>query len=250
MRVIAAACALLSLALVRPSPQPQAAPTVHRHFDPQDRESGRYQYVPIDVAAGTEALTISYRYSGDDGTNVIDLGLFEPGSLALGTSSFRGYSGGARRTITVGRTAASPGYRAGPLPSGEWHVLLGLYKVAPGGVNVDIDVTESREPGAGDERTSRAVHARPDTAPPRTGPLWYSGALHLHTTHSDGSIVPGAVADAAQAAGLDFIVITDHNNTTHTREAMPAAPLHIVGEEVTTPGGARQRLGIAAGRMD
>jgi hypothetical protein len=69
---VTAACALLSLALVRPSPQSQASRTLHRHFDPQDRESGRYQYGPIDVAPGTEALTISYRYSGDDGTNVID----------------------------------------------------------------------------------------------------------------------------------------------------------------------------------
>jgi hypothetical protein len=55
------------------------------------------------VSADAEAVTISYSYSGDDGSSVIDLGLFEPGPLTLGTASFRGYSGGAQRTITVGR---------------------------------------------------------------------------------------------------------------------------------------------------
>ena len=85
----------------------------------------RYQYLPFTVSAEAEAVTISYSYSGDDGSSVIDLGLFEPGPLTLGTASFRGYSGGAQRTITVGRHHASPGYRTGPLPAGTWHVMLG-----------------------------------------------------------------------------------------------------------------------------
>ena len=55
------------------------------------------------MSAGTASMTISYSYTGDDGTSVIDLGLFEPGPLTLGTPAFRGYSGGAQRTITVGR---------------------------------------------------------------------------------------------------------------------------------------------------
>ena len=78
-------------------------------------------------------------------------------------------------------------------------------------------------------------------------PKWYSGALHLHTTHSDGALTPAAVADAARDAGYDFIAITDHNNTTHTREPMPSSPLHIVGEEVTTPGGHATVWGLPEG---
>ena len=85
----------------------------------------RYQYLPFELSAGTESVTISYSYTGDDGSSVIDLGLFEPGPLTLGTPAFRGYSGGAQRTITVGRNHASPGYRTGPLPAGQWHVMLG-----------------------------------------------------------------------------------------------------------------------------
>ena len=245
MRFIVAACALLSLIQTGPAPAPQAAEVLLRHFEPADRESGRYPYVPFDVAAGTGELTISYRYSGDDGTNVIDLGLFEPGSLEIGTPSFRGYSGGAQRTITVGRNSASPGYRTGPLPPGRWHVLLGLYRVAPGGVDVSIDVTRSLESRA--EPAGSETAGRPAAPTPPLERRWYSGALHLHTKHSDGALSPAALAEAALQARLDFIAVTDHNNTTHTREAMPRSPLHIVGEEVTTPAGHANVWGLEPG---
>ena len=219
-------------------PPPQV---ITRHFI---AAGSRYQYVPFEVAAGTASLTITYKYSGDDGSTVIDLGLFEPGPVTLGTATFRGYSGGAQRTITVGRSNASPGYRTGPLPAGTWHVLLGMYRVAPSGVDVAITVTEAAEdPSA--ETPATLAEARPSSA--RTGAQWYSGALHLHTKHSDGALTPGALADAVRAAGYDFLAITDHNNTTHTREPLPSSPLHIVGEEVTTPAGHASVWGLPDG---
>jgi hypothetical protein len=122
--------------------------------------------------------------------------------------------------------------------------MLGLYKVAPGGVDVEIDVTQSRD-GREPTLTAGATPVRALTPAP-TGERWFSGGLHLHTTHSDGSIGPGALAEAARSAGLEFIVITDHNNTTHTREPMAALPLHIVGEEVTTPAGHANVWGLPA----
>ena len=83
----------------------------------------RYQYLPFTVSAETEAVTISYSYSGDDGSSVIDLGLFEPGPLTLGTASFRGYSGGAQRTITVGRNIRIARLsRPDRCPPAQWHV--------------------------------------------------------------------------------------------------------------------------------
>ena len=249
MKIAATVVALLSLALAWPTAQAPANRVIHRHFDPHDRDAGRYQYVPFDVSTGTEAVTISYGYNGNDGANVIDLGLFEPGPLTLGSSSFRGYSGGAQRTITVGRNSASPGYKTGPLPAGQWHVMLGMYKVAPAGVDVEIEIQEAREePSPGPEGTApHAPSAGPRGPALQTGPRWYSGGLHLHTTHSDGSIGPAALADAARAAGLEFIAITDHNNTAHTREPLPSIPLHIVGEELTTPGGHASVWGLRPG---
>ena len=245
MRLLAAACALLPVvAAPMPAPQ-QAIQILRRHFGPADRESSRYHYVAFDVAGQTESLAIGYRYTGDTGANVIDLGLFEPGSLALGTPAFRGYSGGAQRAITVGRETSSPGYRTGPLPAGTWHVLLGLYRVAPEGVDVTIEISASRESRAADE--AQTPVAAP-IAPPAgaSNPKWYSGALHLHTTHSDGALSASALAKAVAAAGFDFYAITDHNNATHAREPLPASPLHIVGEEVTTPAGHASVWGLPA----
>jgi hypothetical protein len=80
------------------------------------------------------------------------------------------------------------------------------------------------------------------------GPRWFSGGLHLHTVHSDGTISPNALAAAAHAAGLEFIAITDHNNTTHAFEpADSTTPLRIVGEEITTPAGHANAWGLRAG---
>jgi hypothetical protein len=242
VRTAAALVALLTLASAT-APQLQTTVVLQGHFMPG---GPRYQYLPFTVSAGTEAVTISYSYSGDDGSSVIDLGLFEPGPLTLGTTSFRGYSGGAQRTITVGRRSASPGYKTGPLPAGTWHVMLGMYKVAPSGVDVKVTIAEAKEESPTPTETVAGPRG-PAGLPTAPEAKWYSGALHLHTRHSDGSMDPAAVADAARTFGFDFIAITDHNNTIHTREPMPPIPLHIVGEEVTTPGGHANVWGLAKG---
>ena len=244
MRIAAAIVALLTLAQTPALPL-QMTQVLNGHFVPG---GPRYQYLPFTVSPGTESLTIGYSHTGDDGSSFIDLGLLEPGPLTLGTPSFRGYSGGSQRTIAVGRHNASPGYRAGPLPAGQWHVMLGIYRVAPGGVDVQITITEAREDTPAPDPMRADLGETPVgwvySGPP---PYWYCGSLHLHTTHSDGALTPAALAGAAHAAGFDFIAITDHNNTTHTRERLPDSPLHITGEEVTTPAGHASVWGLPDG---
>ena len=44
---------------------------------------------------------------------------------------------------------------------------------------------------------------------------WVSGDLHMHTVHSDGDWTVSSLMDAAVAAELDFIAITDHNTYSH-----------------------------------
>ena len=39
----------------------------------------------------------------------------------------------------------------------------------------------------------------------------YAGNLHMHTTYSDGAGTHAEIARAAVRAGLDFVVVTDHN---------------------------------------
>lgn len=217
------------------------------HYTPRDRARGRYQYVPFDVPAGTTRLTFGYAYDRTGGASVVDLGLFEPGSLDLGSKAFRGWSGGERKTVTITATEATPGYWPGPLPAGTWNVALGLYKVAESGLDVEVTIeTEAAEILA----KPLVLPARP-AEPLRRGARWYSGGLHIHTVHSDGALTVAEVSARARAAGLDFIAVTDHNNTTHQTEAIPDdGVLRIVGEEITTPGGHASAWGLGGIRGD
>ena len=64
----------------------------------------------------------------------------------------------------------------------------------------------------------------------------YAGAIHIHSTLSDGSgTVPEIVGDA-RAAGLDFIMLTDHEHLQARDlgyEGWHDDLLCLVGEEVT-----------------
>ena len=246
--LIAALLATCALAVAEPHGAIEAV-SITRRFEPADRLTGRYQYLPFNVPPGTGTLRISYRYDRADGANVVDLGLFEPGSLELATSAFRGYSGGAKSTVTISAAETSPGYRPGPLPSGQWHALLGLYKVGGDGVTVTVTVETEAGDGPPAPRTARVdtVRSSPASA---TGARWLMGALHMHTLHSDGTASPAALMRQTRDAGFDFVAITDHNNTTHTSDSALEnldRPLWIVGEEVTTPGGHANVWGLRAG---
>ncbi|WP_129629984.1 CehA/McbA family metallohydrolase [Candidatus Oscillochloris fontis] len=62
----------------------------------------------------------------------------------------------------------------------------------------------------------------------------YPGALHIHTTYSDGSGSFPQVIAAAQAAGLRWIIVTDHDTQAGAEFAgWHAGLLVIVGHEIT-----------------
>jgi hypothetical protein len=72
-----------------------------------------------------------------------------------------------------------------------------------------------------------------------------AGAVHVHTTLSDGGGTPQEVIEAARAAGLSFVILTDHDNL----DAKPLEGYHdgllvIVGTEVSTTAGHVLGLGI------
>ncbi|MCS7282579.1 MAG: CehA/McbA family metallohydrolase [Anaerolineae bacterium] len=58
------------------------------------------------------------------------------------------------------------------------------------------------------------------------------GNLHIHTIYSDGTACHREVAHAAARAGLDFVVITDHNVWVKGLEGYYNGVLLLVGEEV------------------
>ncbi len=63
----------------------------------------------------------------------------------------------------------------------------------------------------------------------------YSGAIHIHSKYSDGSLEPDEIGNIANEAGLDYIVLTDHNtlNALHFGyEKFYGKTLLIVGSEI------------------
>jgi hypothetical protein len=82
-------------------------------------------------------------------------------------------------------------------------------------------------------------------APP-ADPLVARGAIHVHTVRSDGAGTPERVAGAAQRAGLDFVVLTDHGDATRA----PDPPRYVEGVllidavEISTDDGHLIALGI------
>ncbi len=198
----------------------------------------------VQVPPGIREIAVAYRYdrptvpAGAQG-NACDIGI-------VGPDGFRGWSGGAREEFVVGAERATPGYLAGPVEPGEWRVLLGPYTVARQGLAYEVTVTlRSGAPDGGAPRPSYpAGRAR------GRGRAWYRGDCHLHTVHSDGARTPAELVAAARAAGLDFIVSTEHNTTSAHGEFGPLAGddlLVLTGEEITTRNGHLLALGTEPG---
>jgi hypothetical protein len=64
----------------------------------------------------------------------------------------------------------------------------------------------------------------------------YRGCIHVHSTHSDGAEDAAAIMRAANAAGLDFVVLTDHDTLRARREGLERwheSALLIAGVEIT-----------------
>ncbi len=175
----------------------------------------RYFTLPFDVPQGMDKIELSYDYPRFEEkvmiegtarieTNIIDLGLYdEAGDL-------RGWSGSQRTKVVVSEADATPGYKRGPLRSGHWAVALGVYRVES---SVTVEVVVRLIP------KSRILLV---------------GDLHMHTVNSDGDYSTTEVIEYCRRAGLDFVALTDHNNTEQNREiGNPSGITVIPGMEYT-----------------
>ncbi|SPE56121.1 Histidinol phosphatase of the PHP family protein [Streptomyces netropsis] len=209
-----------------------------------------FVHLPVEVPRGVREIAVSYTYdrpvvpAGVQG-NACDIGIFDERGTELGGPGFRGWSGGARTEFAISAERATPGYLAGPVRPGTWHVVLGPYTVAPQGLAYEVTVTlRYGPPGV----TPAPVYP-PQRAKGR-GRAWYRGDNHLHSVHSDGKRTPAEVAAAARAAGLDWITTTEHNTTSShgAWEGLWADDfLILTGEEVTTRNGHVVALGTDPG---
>ncbi|MFC4033667.1 CehA/McbA family metallohydrolase [Streptomyces polygonati] len=209
-----------------------------------------FVHLPVEVPRGVRQIAVAYTYDKPTvpvGTlgNACDIGVFDQRGTEVGGHGFRGWSGGARTDFTISAGEATPGYLAGPVEAGTWHVVLGPYTVAPQGLDYSVTVTLT----FGDRGAAPAPDYPPDHAPGR-GRDWYRGDCHLHSVHSDGKRTLEQLAALARAAKLDFINSSDHNtNSAHAHLGSLAGDdlLILTGEEVTTRNGHYLALGLDAG---
>lgn len=167
--------------------------------------------VPFDVGPDIERIEVSYVFPA--GKSTIDLGLAREGRV-------RGWTGAEYGHVFVTEDRATAGYHPGPL-AGRWDVVLGIVKLSPDCV-VDLDI--------------RLI--------PKT-PVWLAGELHSHTEHSDGGLPVTHAVQRAQAAGCDFLALTDHNATAQNRLRPEDTGLLLVpGMELTTYWGHTNFLGL------
>jgi hypothetical protein len=78
--------------------------------------------------------------------------------------------------------------------------------------------------------------------PPPPGEV--RGAYHLHTTRSDGRGTLEEVVRAARQAGLQFVVVTDHNVLSPEEQGYRDGVLVVEGTEVSAPYGHVVALGV------
>jgi predicted metal-dependent phosphoesterase TrpH len=211
-------------------------------------------YLPVEVPRGVNRIEVGYSYDKPEvptGTrgNACDIGMFGPEGHQLGNDrGFRGWSGGFRDRFSISASEATPGYIPGPITPGTWHVILGPYTVAPQGMRYRVEITLHYGPQGAPFRPNPA----PETAPARQrGRSWYRGDCHLHTVYSDGKRTPAELVADARAAGLDFIVSTDHNTYSSALQWGEHATddlLILNGEEVTTRSGHWPAIGLPAGQ--
>lgn len=214
-------------------------------------EHQTYRLVPFDVPAGVRALEVKFEYTGREQRTTIDLGLLGPGDSF--DRAFRGWSGGNKRSFTVGASDATPSYLSGPVTAGTWNLLLGVPNIRSGQTSrFTAEVYFIRD---------NVASAQNEPSPLRPEARWYRGDLHMHTGHSDGNCASRSgrqrvpcplfvTLNQAAERGLDFAAVTEHNTISQVRELTALQPyfddlLLIPGMEVTTFQGHANAFGLA-----
>ncbi len=206
-----------------------------------------YLNIPFNVPEHTRRIDIAYICTPDlsdqrPGENpvdfIADLEVFDAGGAGFMGEGFRGTSGNSRSSIFIATDEATPGYTAGAIPAGEWTIVLGFFRFGPAGCGYEVNVTLT--PGDSTPAEPLALlPLRTWSDHPINPSGWYKGELHCHTFHSDGAAAPLDVLAKAEALGLDFLAVTDHNVFTQQVDLNRAETevILIPGCEVTTSQG-------------
>jgi hypothetical protein len=214
------------------------------HLRREDRKGYRQHRFAVPPGAGGLEISFSYDPGQDFPHSLLTLSLFDP----------RGFRGAGhryapRQAIRLEPHHATPGFLAGPLPSGEWMVEVDVHSVIarPDGTPNRYELAINTLPVSEARIVPAARVAGRKAGLPMAGRRWYRGELHLHSTHSDGDWTPAEIAEAARPRDLDFMVLSDHNTTSSYEEfraLVDPRTLVIPGAELTTYNGHCLAIGV------
>lgn len=184
---------------------PALAQTVLRLDGGVPEDEARYFEIPFQVPAGTQELEV--RHDDLSGANILDWGLEEPGG------KFRGWGGGNEEPAIVGVNASSRSYLTGPLPAGTWKVVVGKAKIAERPARYEVEIHLRNSPSLPPQPQRRPYSPAP---PLKSQARWYAGDFHVHSVESgDARPELDELATFARSRGLDFVLVSDHNTTSH-----------------------------------
>lgn len=139
-------------------------------------------YIDFKVPENVEELRVRYTWT-PKGEGNIDFGLVGPDNKQIGAS------GSVSREVVISEKYATPGYDRCNPQAGDWKIIAGADRVG-NGVRAEYEI----------EYTFKEKR-------------WLKGDTHMHTIHSDGKYTPEGLIQKANKKHLDFIIITDHNNS-------------------------------------
>lgn len=174
-------------------------------------QSLRYARLPFTVPTGMTALRIVLSRDTKEPAQ-LPVALFDATKNIRIMKASEGLVGPTQEEYLIGFDTATEGAIPGPIPSGEW--LLILYKR-----RFVEDITLTIEITATDIPSSGSIHP-PKRAPfseavLNSKPGWYAGELHMHSLESTGRTSVADVLSVAQKEKLDFIALTDHFAASH-----------------------------------
>lgn len=176
-------------------------------------EEGQYLSVNFQVPEHVESMEISYFYDKDE--NIVDFG------IAGESGEFIGWSGSNRSCIQISPKNSSSGFVCVPVRPGQWQVLLGAYKICSQGVQVDCKV----------KFYMKSLRV-------------FKGDTHIHSCASDGNMTAEELKLLAEKEGLDYLILTDHNNYAQNLRLPTEGKVTVIpGVEWTTYKGHAGMLG-------
>ncbi|MFV0557341.1 MAG: CehA/McbA family metallohydrolase [Enterococcus sp.] len=110
-------------------------------------------------------------------------------SISAPNNQYLGSAGSNRSDFYFSETASSVGFQNPDTMKGTWTIIAGAYHVPLEGLEVTYTLTIKK-------KQYQLV----------------KGDTHMHTTSSDGQYSARSLIHQAEEMGLDFMIMTDHNN--------------------------------------